>query len=145
MQAIQQFSFDRYRVDLAAEQLWRGSRSIALTSKAFAVLRYLVEHAGQVMSKADLFAALWPGTAVTDGALTFCIKEVRKALGDKATAPRFIATVHRRGYRFLPAVTTTPPVVSSQYPVVSREETNQKANGKKQNAKREDFPQPPFW
>ena len=119
MQAIQQFSFDRYRIDLLAEQLCRGNRNLPLTSKAFAVLRYLVEHAGQVVSKADLFAALWPGTAVTDGALTVCVKEVRKALGDNAKAPRFIETVHRRGYRFLPAV-TTPPVRSAEFRVRSQ-------------------------
>ncbi len=117
MHIDEQLTFARYRVDLHAEQLWRGSRSIPLTSRAFAVLRYLVEHAGQVVSKAELFAALWPGTAVTDGALTVCIKEVRKALGDKATAPRFIATVHRRGYRFLPAVTAQPVRSCEQFGV----------------------------
>jgi predicted ATPase/DNA-binding winged helix-turn-helix (wHTH) protein len=73
-----------------------------------AVLRYLVEHAGQVVTKAELFDALWPGTAVSDGALTFCIVALRKALGDKAKKPEFIETVHRRGYRFLPGVTTQP-------------------------------------
>src|SRR5262249_11031062 len=95
MQPAQQVTFAQYRLDLPNAQLWRGKRSIPLTNKAFVVLRYLVEHAGQVVSKAELFTALWSGTAVSDGALTFCIVETRKALGDNAKTPRFIETVHR--------------------------------------------------
>src|SRR5262245_57725381 len=89
LQPAQQLRFDRYTLDLPNAQLWRGNRALGLTSKAFAVLRYLVEHAGQVVTKAELFAALWPGLAVSDGALTFCIVAIRKALGDHAKAPRF--------------------------------------------------------
>src|SRR5262245_46819049 len=130
MHAEQQLTFDHHRLDLASEQLWCGSQEILLPGKAFAMLRYLVEHAGQLVSKAELFAALWPGTAVTDGALTFCIVELRKALGDNAKAPRFIETVHRRGYRFLPSVTTSPVsgsrfLVSGQNPE-QRETPNEK-------------------
>jgi DNA-binding winged helix-turn-helix (wHTH) protein/tetratricopeptide (TPR) repeat protein len=120
MHVEHQLSFARYRLDLASEQLWCGSQEIPLPAKAFALLRYLVEHAGQLVSKAELFTALWPGTVVTDGALTYCVGEVRRALGDDPKAPQFIETVHRRGYRFLPTVTTAPPVASSQYPVASR-------------------------
>ena len=76
MQPDRQFSFARYTVDLDNTQLWRGKQAIALTSQTFAVLRYLVEHAGQVVTKTELFAALWPGTAGRDGALTFCIVEI---------------------------------------------------------------------
>ncbi len=115
MQTEHHVTFDRYRLDLAGEQLWCGSEEIPLPSKAFALLRYLVEHAGQLVTKAELFAALWPGTAVTDSALTFCIVELRKALGDNAKAPRFIETVHRRGYRFI------AEVASSQHSAFSRQ------------------------
>jgi two-component SAPR family response regulator len=80
MQTEHQVTFDCYRLDLASEQLWCGSAEIPLPAKAFAMLRYLIEHAGQLVSKAEVFAALWPGIAVTDGALTFCIVELRKAL-----------------------------------------------------------------
>ena len=105
MQPDQQVTFDHYRLDLPNAQLWRGKRALPLTSQTFAVLRYLVEHAGQVVTKAELFNALWPDTVVSDGALTFCIVELRKALEDNAKTPRFIETVHGRGYRFLPATT----------------------------------------
>src|SRR5688572_6033653 len=107
MQQEQSLAFDRYRMDLPNEQVWSGQQAIPLTSKAFAVLRYLVEHAGQLVTKAELFDALWPGTAVSDGALTFCIVELRKALGDDAKVPRFIETVHRRGYRFIAKVVSS--------------------------------------
>ena len=56
------------------------------------------------MSKADLFAAVWPDVAVTDDALTTCIQELRRVLSDDAKRPRFIETRHRRGYRFIAAV-----------------------------------------
>jgi DNA-binding winged helix-turn-helix (wHTH) protein len=130
MQGDQPLTFDRYSVDLPNAQVWRGNRVLPLTSKAFAVLRYLIEHAGQLVNKAELFAALWPGTAVSDGALTFCIVELCKALGDDAKAPRFAETMHRRGYRFIAPFHTPPPVVSPQQsatlpqlatPVVGRE------------------------
>jgi adenylate cyclase len=129
VQTEHQVTFDHYRLDLANEQVWQGTQLLPLTSKAFAVLRYLVEHAGQLVTKAELFDALWPGTAVSDGALTFCIVELRKALSDDAKAPRFIETVHRRGYRFI------EKVVSSQQSVVSREDTEQGARSKEHGAK----------
>ena len=73
------------RIDVPNEQLWQDEQGIPLTAKAFAVLRYLAEHTGQLVTKAELFDTLWPGTAVSDGALTFCIVELRKALGDNAS------------------------------------------------------------
>ena len=54
MQTEHQVTFDRYRLDLVSEQLWCGSQEIPLPGKAFAMLRYLVEHAGQLVSKAEL-------------------------------------------------------------------------------------------
>src|SRR5215831_2299515 len=108
MQSAHQVSFAHFRLDLANEQLWRGSQPIPLRRQTFAVLRYLVEHAGQVVSKAVLLDALWPGVYVTDMAPMICIRELRKALGDDARVPQFIETVHRRGYRFLPTVTPQP-------------------------------------
>ncbi len=104
-------TFAHYRLDLQREQLWSDDQTIPLPGKGFALLCYLVEHAGQLVSKAELFAALWPGTVVSDNALTFWITELRKALGDNAKTPQLIETVHRRGYRFIAPVTTMPPSV----------------------------------
>ena len=99
--AKSEITFDRYWLNLVHEQLWCGDQDIPLPGKGFATLRYLVEHAGQLVSKGELFAALWPGTVVSDNALTFWITALRKALGDNAKTPRLIETVHRRGYRFI--------------------------------------------
>ena len=113
MQADQLLSFGPYRLDPQTGQLWRGKQEVKLTPKAAAVLRYLVTQAGQVVTKDELFAGVWPETVVSDAALTSCIQELRQALHDHARKPRYIETVHRRGFRFL------GKVVSSQYPVVS--------------------------
>src|SRR3954451_18136087 len=96
--SIQHLTFDRYRLDLPNARLWCGARAVPLTRKAFAVLRYLVEHAGQVVTKEELFTALWQGTVVSDGALAFCLFAIRKALHENVKRPKFIATVHGSGY-----------------------------------------------
>ena len=81
--------------------LRRGKREIRVTPKSLAVLRTLAEHAGQVVTKEELFRTVWPDTAVSDAALSSCILELRHALQDDARRPRYIETVHRRGFRFL--------------------------------------------
>jgi DNA-binding winged helix-turn-helix (wHTH) protein/class 3 adenylate cyclase len=96
-----EFVFDPFRLDATNERLWRDGKEIRLTPKAFSVLRYLAGHSEQLVTKEVLLKTLWPNTAVTDAVLTVCIGEIRKALGDRSKKPKFIETVHRRGYRFL--------------------------------------------
>src|SRR5205085_7546408 len=62
---------------------------------------FLAEGPGDVVTKDELFAAVWPETAVGDAALVTCIQELRSALKDDARQPRYIETLHRRGYRFI--------------------------------------------
>src|SRR5215510_4105129 len=111
--------FGPFRLDLANACLWHAAQRVILRPKTFEVLVYLVTHAGQLVTKEALFDAIWPGTAVGDGVLKTSMNELRKALGETAKTPQWIATVHRRGYRFLapvtlmesassPAVTPTP-------------------------------------
>jgi TolB-like protein/Tfp pilus assembly protein PilF len=102
------FHFGPFRLDGRNAQLWRGEEVLRLTNKALAVLCYLVEHGGQLVTKDELFAAVWPGVVVSDSALVACIGELRRALGDERRTPRFIETVQGRGYRFLPSITTQP-------------------------------------
>ena len=89
------------RIDAYNEWAWCGERRLPLTPRAFAVLRYLVEHPQRLITKDDLLATIWRGTAVSDTALSSCIRDLRQALGDSAKKPRYIATVHRRGFRFI--------------------------------------------
>src|SRR5580765_3183641 len=91
----------RLRFDAVNECLWQGDTAIALRPKAFAVLKHLVDHAGQLVTKQQLLEAVWPGTFVGDAVLKDSIRQVREALGDDATSPIYIATSHRRGYRFI--------------------------------------------
>src|SRR5215472_12228161 len=100
--------FNSFRLDVANSSLSRGKQAILLTPKAFNVLRHLVEHAGQLVSKDDLWRAVWPGISVTDATLTMCVSEIRKALRDDAKTPRYIETVHRLGYRFIAPVSNQP-------------------------------------
>ena len=95
-----QVRFDRFRFDPDTGRLWAGAQEVRLTPKSAAVMTLLVAHAGEPVTKENLFASVWPDTAVSDDALTTCIAELRRALEDDARQPRFIETRHRRGYRF---------------------------------------------
>ncbi len=85
-------------------RLWQDNLEIKLTRKAAAVLRLLVDHAGQLVDKRELFASVWSNSVVSDDALVTCVQELRKALGDDAKQPRYIETRHRRGYLFVAQV-----------------------------------------
>src|SRR2546427_13212065 len=108
-----QWRFADFRLDLDNACLWRGTQTIALTPKAFDVLHYLVTHPDRLVTKDTLLDAVWPEMAISDAVLRIAIGELRRALGDTAQAPRFIATVHRRGYRFLASVTVADPPESA--------------------------------
>jgi DNA-binding winged helix-turn-helix (wHTH) protein len=92
--------FGRYCLH-PTQGLTRGTAEVRVTPKSLAVLRMLAECPGQVVTKEDLFRIVWPDTAVSDAALSSCIMELRQALQDDARRPRYIETVHRRGFRFL--------------------------------------------
>ena len=101
--------FPPYRLDPDNALLWRGTTEVRLTPKAFAVLHCLVERHGQLVTKDALLERVWPGTVVGDAVLKVCVREIRKAIGDQIGAPRFVATAHRRGYRFIADVTDVDP------------------------------------
>ena len=88
-------------LDRANECVHQGDRQVKLTPKAFAVLRHLIERPGQLATKDELMAAVWPDTVVTEASLSTCINEIRRALHDDPGTPRYIQTVHRRGYRYI--------------------------------------------
>ena len=100
-------NFGRFRFDAQTGRLWSRQREVRLTPKAAGVLAALVARAGEPVSRQELLGLLWSDVAVGDDALTSCIQELRKALGDDARRPRFIETRHRRGYRFIGAVSRT--------------------------------------
>jgi DNA-binding winged helix-turn-helix (wHTH) protein/predicted ATPase len=97
------------RLDVANERAWCGERLLDLTPKTFAILRHLVEHPDRLLTKDDLLAAVWGDTVVSEAALTSCIRDVRRALADSSRTPRYVETVHRRGFRFIGPVATSRP------------------------------------
>ncbi|MCC6765257.1 MAG: AAA family ATPase [Deltaproteobacteria bacterium] len=97
------------RIDPQTGWAWCGDRRLDLAPKAFAVLRHLVDRPLHLVTKDDLFTAGWSDTVVSEATLTSCIRDLRKALGDSSRAPRYIETVHRRGFRFVGPVATAAP------------------------------------
>ena len=100
--------FERFVLDTVNQCLRRGQEVLSLTPKAFGVLRYLVDHAGRLVTKGELLEAIWPQTFVQEAVLKVCVLEIRKALGEDPKNPRYIQTLHRRGYRFIAPVAESP-------------------------------------
>src|SRR5262245_49319998 len=123
MEADRRLTFEGFCLDLGAEQLLEGDEVVALTPKAFAVLRRLVEEGGQLVTKEELLRAGWARTHVGEGVLKASILEIRRALGDDLATPRFIETVPRRGYRFIAARTRQArgPAAEAHGALVGRE------------------------
>jgi DNA-binding winged helix-turn-helix (wHTH) protein len=95
------YYFNDIYIDAHNRQLWRQGRLVSLNSKYFDVLLLLVRQSGQLVEKQSLFDEVWDGVIVTDAALTQCIKDIRKQLGDDAANPRYIKTVPKHGYIFI--------------------------------------------
>ncbi len=108
--ACRGYVFDDFALDLDRGCLWRAGHEVKLRYKSFEALKYLVEHRGRLVSKAELMQALWPDTFVTDDSLVQCLIEVRRALGDDAQ--RYVKTVLRRGYLFDAPVSESGPSTS---------------------------------
>src|SRR5262245_47093089 len=89
------------RIEPENEWAWCGARRLELAPRAFAVLRHLVEHRGRLITKDELLTTVWRDAVVSDAALASSIRDLRRALGDSSGSPRYIQTVHRRGFRFI--------------------------------------------
>ncbi len=99
------YEFEGFELDPARRVLTRGDGTyVPITAKAFDALVCLAEHAGHVVTRQALAAALWPTTIVEDNNLSQTIAALRRALGDAQDEPRFVATVPRRGYQLVVAV-----------------------------------------
>ena len=110
--------FPPFRLDPVNECLWRrrdtgSDERILLTPKAFAMLRYLVEHAGRLVTQDELLEALWPDTFVQPEVLKSHVRDIRIVLGDDCKHPRFIETLPRRGYQFVAPVSDARTATAS--------------------------------
>lgn len=104
---VSSYRFDDFSLDESNRQLSRNGDPVALNSKYLDVLLLLVSRAGQLVEKQRIFDEIWDGVFVTDAALTQCIKDIRKQLGDDASSPRYIKTVPKHGYVFIGTVIET--------------------------------------
>jgi DNA-binding winged helix-turn-helix (wHTH) protein len=106
------YAFGPFRLNVQGETLFRDTEPVALSIRAVALLRILVERAGALVSNDELIEAVWPGLAVEDSNLTVQIATLRRALGEVPGGESWIATLPRRGYRFVaPAVTKSEALV----------------------------------
>ena len=110
------YSFDDVVVDRENFRVLKANQVRTLEPRVFDLLIYLIERPGRVIEKQELFEQIWKQAFVTDNALTRAVKEIRKAIGDDASAPRYIETVPKRGYRFIAEVI----LLEAQEPVARR-------------------------
>jgi DNA-binding winged helix-turn-helix (wHTH) protein/tetratricopeptide (TPR) repeat protein len=107
--------FGAFELDPKAGQLTRSGRRIHLTPQSIRVLTLLAERAGETVTRDEIRAMLWGDDTFVDfdAAMNACVSQIRTALGDKPTAPRFVETLPRRGYRFVAPVSgsETIPIV----------------------------------
>ena len=104
VRTVSSYRFDDFFLDESNRQLSRNGDPVPLNSKYLDVLLLLVSRAGQLVEKQRIFDEIWDGVFVTDAALTQCIKDIRKQLGDDASSPRYIRTVPKHGYVFIGTV-----------------------------------------
>jgi Tol biopolymer transport system component/DNA-binding winged helix-turn-helix (wHTH) protein len=100
------FRFGVFEVDPREGELRKGGLRIKLQDQPFRMLVMLLERPGELVTREELQRRLWPADTFVDfdHSLNSAIKKLREALGDQAENPRFIETLHRRGYRFITPV-----------------------------------------
>jgi TolB-like protein/DNA-binding winged helix-turn-helix (wHTH) protein/Flp pilus assembly protein TadD len=122
--------FGAFEVDLRSAELRKHGLKLKIQEQPFQVLAMLLEHPGQVVTREELHKKLWPADTFVDfeHGLNAAINKLREALGDSADNPRFVETLHRRGYRFIAPVETmgaqggapaVAPTPSSPIPVAA--------------------------
>ncbi len=116
---ISGFRFGEFELDLKNRQLKKNNQEVPLNSKYFDVLVLLVENQQQLTSKEQIFERVWKDTIVTESALSQCIKDIRKSLGDDAHNPTFIKTIAKHGYMF---IAQAEPILSERFRKIEKTE-----------------------
>src|SRR5215467_5482475 len=126
--------FGPFEADLRTEELRKHGVRLRLTHQSFQILKMLLEHSGELVTREELRAVLWPSETFVDfeHSVNVAVRRLRETLGDSADSPHLIETLPRRGYRFIgtidtsskenskgpPPVTVSPPIAAS--PLQSR-------------------------
>jgi DNA-binding winged helix-turn-helix (wHTH) protein/predicted ATPase len=118
MEPEHQIVFGPFCFDCTTQRLWQGPREIRLRARTLAVLHYLLEHPGRVISRPEFAQHVWAETHVTPSVLRVCIWELRQALGESGGTPHYIETVGRQGYRFRAPTQSRQAATSQEMPFV---------------------------
>src|SRR6266700_2657647 len=111
------YRFEDFEMDPAQRSLRRAGSDIYLRQKVFGILLYLIRRRDEVVSKDELIAQVWNGAPASDDSLFRSISDIRTALGDDRSNPRWIRTAPKAGYQFIgrvEEVSPAPPVVSNK-------------------------------
>jgi DNA-binding winged helix-turn-helix (wHTH) protein len=106
--------FDNFELDIRAGELRKQGVKLRLQGQPLQVLAKLLQHAGDLVTRAELRLEVWPGDTFVDfdHSLHNAIARIREAIGDSASTPRYIETLPRRGYRFIERVDEVQPQAS---------------------------------
>jgi len=116
-------SFAEYRLDLESGELWNGSDRVFVPDQPLRILSILIAHRGRLVTRDELRRGVWADHTFVDfeHGLNAAVKRLREILGDTASAPRFIETIPRRGYRFIAEV--RDEAAAAVVPTSSQQET----------------------
>jgi TolB-like protein len=103
------WAFGDYRLDPERFQLSCGDEPVRLEPQVLSLLLHLVRNRDHMVTKDEIIAAVWQGEAVSDASISSRIRSARQAVGDDGARQAVIRTVHGRGFRFIPEVTTSSP------------------------------------
>lgn len=109
-------TFAQFRFDTTHGQLFDDSGTVYLRQKLVQLLQYLLEHRGRIVSKEELLQAAWQHGEFRERSLAQSMLELRKALGDSASAPQFIRTVPGQGYQWICPVETPEDLPAETQP-----------------------------
>src|SRR5215470_6316714 len=104
------FSFGPFVLAPERQVLVKGARPIRVGARCLEILTALVERAGELITKDELISRVWPDTFVEESNLKVNVAALRRVLGDRQEAPRYVATANGRGYRFIAPVESSAPV-----------------------------------
>jgi len=132
-QIAEKVLFGCFEVNLITGEAFRNGRKLRLSGQPAHVLMILLQRAGQLVTREELRALLWPGETFVDfdHGLNNCINRIRDALGDSAASPECIETLPKQGYRFIAPVRSAEQTLgnteagstSTPVPVISVEES----------------------
>src|SRR5271169_6122329 len=107
----QSWRFGVFEVDARNMELRRAGTPVKIREQSFSILVFLLEHAGELVTREDLRRVLWPSDTFVDfdHSLNAAVMKLREALGDSADAPLYIETIPKRGYRFIAPVSQEEP------------------------------------